>query len=93
MSDKQLSAFLEALNLDAGLQEKLIGAADLDAAVAIARQVGFDVSKADFLKAQASQILELRDEELAGAVGGIQYQLNHYPGQVVTPLIQNPGAE
>jgi predicted ribosomally synthesized peptide with nif11-like leader len=30
---------------DAGLQEKLKGAADLHAAVAIAKEAGFDVSK------------------------------------------------
>ena len=36
MSKEQLSAFFEALKADAGLQEKLKGAADLDAAVAMA---------------------------------------------------------
>lgn len=58
--------------MDAGLQQKLNGATDLDAAVATAKQVGFDVSKADFLKAQASQILEMSDEELEGVSGGVQ---------------------
>ena len=70
MSEKQLSAFLAALKADAGLQEKLKGAADLDAAVAIAKGAGFDVSKADWLKYQAKQTLELSDEELEGVVGG-----------------------
>ncbi len=45
MSEEQLSALLAKLKDDAGLQEKLKGAADLDAAVAMAKEAGFDVSK------------------------------------------------
>jgi hypothetical protein len=47
MSEEQLSALLAKLKDDAGLQEQLKGAADLDAAVAMAKEAGFDVSKAD----------------------------------------------
>jgi predicted ribosomally synthesized peptide with nif11-like leader len=70
MSEEQLRAFLEAVKADAGLQEKLKGAADLDAAVALAKEAGFDVSKADWLKYQENQTLELSDEELEGVAGG-----------------------
>jgi predicted ribosomally synthesized peptide with nif11-like leader len=56
---------------DAGLQEKLKGAADLHAAVAIAKEAGFDVSKADWLRYQAKQTLELSDEALEGVTGGV----------------------
>ena len=70
MSEEQLSAFLAKLKEDAGLQEKLQGAADLDAAVDLAKDAGFDVSKADWLKYQAKQTLELSDEELEGVAGG-----------------------
>ncbi len=70
MSAEQLAAFFEAVKTDIGLQEKLKSAQDLDAAVAIAKEDGFDVSKADWLKAQASQIREMSDEELAGVAGG-----------------------
>jgi len=70
MSEEQLSALLAKLKDDAGLQEKLKGAADLGAAVAIAKEAGFDVSKADWLKHQARQTLELTDEELEGVAGG-----------------------
>ena len=70
MSEEQLSALLAKLKEDAGLQEKLKGAADLDAAVAIAKEAGFDVSKADWLRYQAKQTLELSDEELEGLAGG-----------------------
>ena len=70
MSEEQLSAFLAALKADAGLQEKLKGASDLDAALAIAKEAGFDVSKADWVKYQAKQTLELSDEQLEEVAGG-----------------------
>lgn len=70
MSEEQLSAFLAALRADTGLQERLKGAADLDAALAIAKEAGFDVSKADWLKYQAKQTLALSDEELEAIAGG-----------------------
>ena len=71
MSEEQLTALLAKLKEDAGLQEKLKGAADLDAAVALAKEAGFDVSKADWLKYQAKQTIELSDEELEGVAGGM----------------------
>ena len=70
MSEEQLSALLAKLKDDARLQEKLKGAADLDAALAMAKEAGFDVSKADWLKYQANQTLEVSDEELEGVAGG-----------------------
>ena len=70
MSEEQLSTLLAKLKEDAGLREKLKGAADLDAAVAMAMEAGFDVSKADWLKHQAKQTLELTDDELEGVTGG-----------------------
>jgi predicted ribosomally synthesized peptide with nif11-like leader len=70
MSEEQLTALLAKLKEDAGLREKLKGAVDLDAAVAIAKEAGFDVSKADWLRHQAKQTLELTDEELEGVAGG-----------------------
>ena len=71
MSEEQLSALLAKLKDDAGLQETLKGAADLDSAVALAKEAGFDVSKADWLKYQAKQTLELSDEQLEGVSGGV----------------------
>ena len=70
MSAEQLSALLAKLKDDAGLQEKLKGAGDLDTAVAIAKEAGFDVSKADWLRYQAKQTLELSDEQLEDVAGG-----------------------
>jgi predicted ribosomally synthesized peptide with nif11-like leader len=72
MSEEQLSALLAKLKEDTSLQEKLKGAADLDAVVAICKQAGFDVSKADWLRHQAKQTLELSDSELESVAGGIQ---------------------
>ena len=68
MSEEQLSALLAKLKEDAGLREKLQGAADLDAAVAMAKEAGFDVSKEDWLQYQTTA--ELRDEELEYLAGG-----------------------
>ena len=70
MSEEQLAALLAKLKDDAGLQEKLKGAADLDAVLAIAKEAGFDISKAAWLRYQANQTLELSDEELEGIAGG-----------------------
>ncbi len=70
MSEEQLSALLAKLKEDAGLQEKLKGAADLDAAIVLAKEAGFDVSKEDWLKHQAQTNLELSDKELEAVAGG-----------------------
>jgi predicted ribosomally synthesized peptide with nif11-like leader len=72
MSEEQLSALLAKLKEDAGLREKLEGAGDLDAALALAKEAGFDVSMADWLNYQAKQTLDLSDEELEGVAGGIK---------------------
>jgi len=73
MSEEQLAALLAKLKDDAGLQEQLKGAADLDAFVAMAKEAGFDVSKADWLRSQAKQTLELSDQELERVAGGYVY--------------------
>jgi|GEM_PF-3423582 len=72
MSEEQLSALLAKVKEDVGLLEKLKGAGDLDAAVAMAQEAGFDVTKEDWLKYQAKQqtLVELSDEELEGVAGG-----------------------
>ena len=75
-------SLLAKLKQDSVLQEKFKKAVDLDAAEALAREAGFDVSKADWLRYQASktitsesndEILELNDEELEGVIGGKYY--------------------
>jgi predicted ribosomally synthesized peptide with nif11-like leader len=70
MSAEQLTAFWAAVEGDPSLEETLKGAADLDAAVAVAKDAGFDVSKADLLEYQSQQTLELSDEDLEKVAGG-----------------------
>jgi predicted ribosomally synthesized peptide with nif11-like leader len=65
MSEEQLKAFWEAVQADAGLQEKLSAAKDADAVVAIANAAGFVISAEDLKRAQA----EFSDEELSGVSG------------------------
>jgi predicted ribosomally synthesized peptide with nif11-like leader len=74
MSEEQLSALLAKLKDDSGLLEKLKGAADLDTAQAIAKEAGFDVSEADWLRYQQGiGEGELSDEELDAVAGGARY--------------------
>ena len=73
MSEEQLTALLAKLKEDAGLQEKFKGAADLDSAMAIAKEAEFDVSKEDWLKYQAEQTMELSDYELEDPAGGREH--------------------
>ena len=68
MSEEQLKAFMEAVKVDAGLQEKLNAAADADAVVAIAREVGFMISAEELQMSRA----EISEEELEG-IGGAGY--------------------
>jgi predicted ribosomally synthesized peptide with nif11-like leader len=70
MSEEQLAALLAKLKDDAGLEEQINGAADLDAVLVIAKDAGFDISKADWLRYTARQTLELSDEELEEVTGG-----------------------
>jgi predicted ribosomally synthesized peptide with nif11-like leader len=67
-SEEQLSSFLDATKADAVLHERIKGPDDLDAAISMAKEAGFDVSKSDWLRHQASQVLELGDEELKDGI-------------------------
>ena len=66
MSEEQLKSFLEKVQGDTSLQEKLKAAADQDAVLAIAKDAGFSISPDDLKKAQA----EVSDAELEAAAGG-----------------------
>ena len=67
MSEEQLKAFLEKVQGDTSLQEKLKAAANADAVTAIAKEAGFSISADDWKNAQS----ELSDEELEGVAGGL----------------------
>ena len=66
MSEEQLKAFLEKVQVDTSLQEKLKAAAANDAVAAIAKDAGFSISADDLKKAQS----EISEEELEGVAGG-----------------------
>ena len=87
MSEEQLKAFLEAVKADVALQEKLNAAADADAFVAIAKEVGFMIFADELLKLQWARLKwgqkrsgdELTDEELEGVAGGLEGKLGWCP--------------
>ena len=64
MSEEQLKAFIEKVNNDTSLQEKL--KAEGADSVAIANEAGFVISVDDLKKAQSA----VDDDELQGASGG-----------------------
>ena len=68
MSEQQLKSFLEKVKTDTSLQEKLKGAADADAALAIAKEAGFAITTEDIQSMQSST--DLSDDELEGVAGG-----------------------
>ena len=71
MSEEQLKAFIEKVKADTSLQEKLKAAASPEAAVEIAKDAGFAITAEDLESMQSAKV-ELSDEELDGAAGGIR---------------------
>ncbi len=69
MSEEQLKAFLEKVQADTSLQEKLKAATDSKSITAIAKDAGFSIS-ADELKEAKEAQSELSEEELEGVAGG-----------------------
>ena len=67
MTQEQLTAFIANAKGNTSLQGQLKAAADTNAVVSIAEDVGFSISVDDLAKAQS----EISDEELEGAPGGI----------------------
>ncbi|QNI56292.1 nif11-like leader peptide domain protein [Synechococcus sp. BIOS-E4-1] len=67
MSEEQLKAFLEKVEGDTSLQEKLKAASNPDAVLAIAKESGFSISDDDLKNTQSMMISE---KELEGAAGG-----------------------
>ena len=73
MSEEQLKAFLEKVQGDTSLQEKLKAAADANAVAAIAKEAGFSISADDLITAiseLSEEERELSEEELEGMAGG-----------------------
>jgi predicted ribosomally synthesized peptide with nif11-like leader len=68
MSHEDLQKFLEAVRQDTSLQEKL--KAEGADPVAVAKEAGFSVTQAEVIRAHASRVQNLSDEELESAAGG-----------------------
>jgi predicted ribosomally synthesized peptide with nif11-like leader len=66
MSEEQIKAFLAAVKADANLQEQLNAVADAGTLVAIAKEMGFNVSVEELQGAQQG-VSEEELEDLAGA--------------------------
>ena len=71
MSEEQLKAFLEKVKADTTFKEKLNRAADADAVVEIAKEAGFSITSEEIQPMQSATV-ELSDEELGNAAGGIR---------------------
>ena len=72
MSEEQLKAFVEKVKADTSLQEKLKAAASPEAAIEIAKEAGFLITAEDIQSMNNNrETVELSDEELEGAAGGI----------------------
>ncbi|WP_295542044.1 Nif11-like leader peptide family RiPP precursor [uncultured Thiohalocapsa sp.] len=69
MSQEDLTQFLEAVQQDPSLQEKL--KAEGADPVAIAMEAGFSITQAELIRQQAGRIQSLSDEELENAAGGV----------------------
>ena len=69
MSEEQLKAFLEKVQGDTSLQEKLKAAASPEAVIEIAKEAGFAITAEDIQSMQSATV-EVSDEELEGASGG-----------------------
>ena len=69
MADDEFKAFLEAVEADAALQEKVQTEASryADAVVAIAKEAGFGITADDVKRAQ----LEISEDDLEGVTGGV----------------------
>lgn len=67
MSEDQLKAFLEKVQTDTELKEKLKATTNPDEAIVIAKEAGFTISAEDLKKNQTNKV---SDHEIEGAAGG-----------------------
>ena len=68
MSEEQLKAFVEKIECDSNLQERLKAAADSDEVAAIAKEAGFAIAAQDLQSMQSAT--NLSDDELESVIGG-----------------------
>ena len=70
MSEEQLNTFVEKVKSDTEFQEKLKAAGSNEAALQIAKDAGFAITAEDIQSMQSATV-EVSDEELEGASGGL----------------------
>ena len=70
MSKEQLNAFLEKVQGDTSLQEKLNAPTTPEAVIEIAKDAGFSITAED-IQSMQSTTEEVSDDELEGATGGL----------------------
>ena len=88
MSEEQLKAFLEKVQGDTSLREKLKAAADANAVAAIAENAGYKISTEDIEKLM-TEISDKELEEVAGGMTVIGTNLN--VGGEIIKGIDTPG--
>ena len=70
MSEEQLKAFLEKVQGDTSLQEKLNAPTTPEAVIEFAKDAGFAITAED-IQSMQSTTEEVSDDELEGATGGL----------------------
>lgn len=70
MSEEQLKALMGRLEQDADLRTQLSGITDLNTFIEIINATGVELSKAEWLRFQAQNLLELNDHDLETVAGG-----------------------
>ena len=76
MSKEQLAALDEKVKTDTELLSRLAGAESAEAAIQIAKDAGFSITEADIQSMQSKEV-ELSDDELDAAAGGLGLSLIH----------------
>lgn len=80
MPEEQIQAFINTVKSNTSLNERLKAAADSDAVVAIAKEAGFEISKAEVDGYLSQQTAGLSDVELEAVAGGGQTCFGCGPG-------------
>lgn len=76
MSKETLNAFIAKIQSDSALMEQMKAATDIAGGIAIAKNAGFDLTQADFLRLKAKATAELSDEQLEEISGGAWYSIS-----------------
>ena len=86
MSQDQFNAFLDAVEANEALQEKVQTEANryADAVVAIAKEAGFGVTAEDVKRAQ----LEISEDDLEGVTGGYAWTLGQDGSSKLAELVR-----